>query len=76
MHLDSLAQDTRRSPLQWLGSGEPLVWLNAAAVAISVLIVVGLLLLLATRGAAYFWPRDVLSATLSYQRPCYLVFRQ
>ncbi|MEQ8803360.1 MAG: hypothetical protein RLP45_15080, partial [Haliea sp.] len=58
-----------RSPgvKSWLRSGEPLIWLNGAAVSISVIAVVGLLLLLAVRGLSHFWPADVLAVTVSYQ---------
>jgi len=40
-------------------SGAPWVWLNAAAVSASVLLVFGLLLLIATRGMGHFWPAAV-----------------
>ncbi len=51
----------------WVKSGSPWVWLNAGAVAISVLMVAGLLLLIAVRGLAHFWPADLLAA--DYQEP-------
>ena len=43
----------------WFASGEPWVWMNAAAVGISIAAVVGLLLLIAFRGFAHFWPASV-----------------
>lgn len=43
----------------WFRSGEPWVWMNAAAVALSILAVVGILSLIAINGFAHFWPRDV-----------------
>ncbi|MGD2127669.1 MAG: phosphate ABC transporter permease PstA [Lysobacterales bacterium] len=43
----------------WLKSGTPWVWLNAAAVSTSILLVVGLLLLIAARGMGHFWPSPV-----------------
>lgn len=46
----------------WMRAGEPWVWLNAGAVAISILMVVGLLALLTVRGMSHFWPRDVMQA--------------
>ena len=52
---------------RWIRSGEPMIWLNAAAVSLSVLAVAGLLLLLAVRGFSHFWPRDIVQATISYQ---------
>lgn len=52
----------KTSVSKWLSSGSPFVWLNAGAVAISVIMVVGLLGLLAVRGMAHFWPADVMQA--------------
>jgi phosphate transport system permease protein len=46
----------------WVRSGDPYVWINASAVSISVVAVVGLLLLLAVRGFGHFWPADVMEA--------------
>jgi phosphate transport system permease protein len=43
----------------WFNSGTPWVWLNAAAVSVSVLLVIGLLLLIAARGLGHFWPASV-----------------
>jgi len=43
----------------WIKSGAPWVWLNAAAVSASILLVVGLLLLIAARGMGHFWPAAV-----------------
>lgn len=46
----------------WMRAGEPWVWLNAGAVAISIVMVIGLLALLTVRGMSHFWPRDVMQA--------------
>lgn len=46
----------------WMRKGTPWVWLNAGAVAISIVMVIGLLILLTVRGMSHFWPRDVLLA--------------
>jgi len=46
----------------WFASGTPWVWLNAAAVSASLLMVAGLLLMIAVRGLGHFWPSDVLMA--------------
>nr|NIS42684.1 phosphate ABC transporter, permease protein PstA [Desulfuromonadales bacterium] len=35
------------------------IWANAAAVGISIIAIVGILILLATRGFSHFWPADV-----------------
>lgn len=47
---------------QWFASGSPWIWLNGAAVAISVIMVVGLLALIAIRGLGHFWPAAVMEA--------------
>ena len=51
----------------WWTSGAPWVWLNAGAVTLSMLAVVGLLLLIGVRGLAHFWPPDVWS--IRYAQP-------
>jgi len=48
--------DSMRS---WIRSGTPWVWVNAAAVSASILLVAGLLLLIALRGLGHFWPAAV-----------------
>ncbi len=53
-----LMQQTR----EWWKSGTPWIWLNAGAVTISVLMVVGLLLLITIQGLSYFWPANVFDA--------------
>ncbi|WP_257254951.1 MULTISPECIES: phosphate ABC transporter permease PstA [unclassified Endozoicomonas] len=47
---------------KWYQTGSPWVWLNAGAVAISVILVVGLLGLIAIRGLGHFWPGQILVA--------------
>ena len=51
----------------WFNSGKPWVWLNAGAVSISLVMVVGLLLLIAVRGLSHFWPADI--KQIAYQEP-------
>ena len=46
---------------KWLGSGEPYIWLNAGAVSLSIIMVVGLVALIAVRGLGHYWPQDVVS---------------
>jgi phosphate transport system permease protein len=53
----------RISVSDWTRSGSPWVWLNAGAVAICIIMVLGLLALIAVRGLGHFWPADVLSAS-------------
>lgn len=51
----------------WFNSGKPWVWLNAGAVSISLVMVVGLILLIAVRGLSHFWPADI--KQVAYQEP-------
>lgn len=48
---------------EYFKSGEAYVWLNAGAVAICLIMVVGLLSLIAVRGLSYFWPADIMEIT-------------
>lgn len=57
----------RISVNSWFKSGTPWVWLNAGAVSISVIMVVGLLSLIAVRGLGHFWPASVIEAELIAQ---------
>lgn len=43
----------------WFKSGTPWVWMTALAVSLSVIAVLGLLMLIASRGMVYFWPHTV-----------------
>ncbi len=43
----------------WYRSGSPFIWLNAGAVAVAIVMTVGLLVLIAARGLGHFWPADV-----------------
>ena len=56
-----------KSLAKWIAEGTPWVWLNAAAVSASILLVVGLLLLIAVRGMSHFWPVAV--QEIVYQQP-------
>ena len=44
---------------RWFASGTPWIWLNAGALTISMVMVVGLLALITVRGLAHFWPDPV-----------------
>ncbi len=50
---------------KFFASGTPWIWVNAGAVAISVIMTVGLLLLLALNGLSHFWPKDIMLANYS-----------
>jgi len=56
-----------KSFAKWIADGTPWVWLNAAAVSASILLVVGLLVLIGVRGLAHFWPLAV--QEIVYQQP-------
>ena len=51
----------------WFKSGTPWVWLNAAAVSLSLIMVVGVLGLVIGRGVGHFWPHQI--NQFSYQEP-------
>lgn len=51
----------------WVGSGAPGVWMSGGAVAIAIIMTLGLLALIAVRGLSHFWPADVIEST--YQVP-------
>ncbi|WP_448568393.1 phosphate ABC transporter permease PstA [Thalassotalea ganghwensis] len=44
---------------KWFKSGSPWIWLSAGGVSISLISVIGLLWLIASRGLSYFWPADL-----------------
>lgn len=50
----------------WFKSGAPWIWLNAAAVSASLIMVAGLLGLIALRGLGHFWPADI--AEMDYRQ--------
>ena len=45
----------------WIAEGGPYIWLNAGAVSVSMIMVIGLLLLIAVRGLGHFWPGRIAS---------------
>ena len=54
----------KHSLTSWVTSGELWIWMNAAAVGLSIAAVSGLLLLIAIRGLEHFWPTQVSRITL------------
>jgi phosphate transport system permease protein len=54
-----MLHQNRSSLSAWFRSGEPWIWINAAAVGISIIAVTGVLMLIAVRGFAHFWPASV-----------------
>jgi len=51
----------------YVKSGQPYVWVTAAAISVAFIITIALLLLTAARGLPHFWPADLVQA--SYQEP-------
>lgn len=47
----------------WFRRGTPWIWLNAGAVSISLVMVLGLLGLIAVRGLGHFWPAAIIETT-------------
>jgi len=45
---------------KWIKSGQPWIWLSASTVSISLILVFGLILLIASRGMTHFWPKELL----------------
>ncbi len=61
-----VAKDTT-SVSAYVKSGQPYVWLTAAAISVAFIITCALLVLTAARGLPHFWPANLLQA--SYQQP-------
>jgi phosphate transport system permease protein len=49
----------------WFKQGTPWIWLNAGAVSLSLIMVVGLLSLIAIRGLSHFWPSAIVQADVT-----------
>lgn len=49
---------------KWFHSGTPWIWLNAGALSLCLVMVVGLLALIAIRGFSHFWPADITQFTM------------
>jgi len=47
---------------EWVKSGSPFIWLNAGAVAISIIMVIGLIGFIAAKGLVHFWPGTIVKA--------------
>ena len=52
----------------WVGSGAPWIWLNAGALAISLMAVVGLIGYIFLKGIVHFWPHPILQAEIVLER--------
>jgi len=49
---------------RWFKSGDPWIWMIGGGLAVSLIMVVGLLLLIAVRGFGHFWPSPILETTV------------
>jgi phosphate transport system permease protein len=49
-----------KAPTAWVNSGAPWIWLNGGAVAVCMIMVIGLLTLIAVRGLSHFWPAPII----------------
>ncbi len=56
---------SKQSFKNWYKSGEPGIWISGGAVAISVIMTIGLIAVIAVRGLGHFWPSDVIEARYS-----------
>lgn len=52
---------------KWFRTGEHWIWLNAGALAASVVMVLGLLMLIAVRGLGHFWPAEVVQMQYKHE---------
>jgi phosphate transport system permease protein len=59
----SKAASSSRGLKDWFNRGTPWIWLNAGAVSISLVMVLGLLGLIAVRGLGHFWPAAIIETT-------------
>ncbi|HMB37583.1 MAG TPA: phosphate ABC transporter permease PstA [Wenzhouxiangellaceae bacterium] len=50
---------------QWFKSGDPWIWMIGGGLAISLIMVVGLLMLIAVRGFGHFWPSPIMATTVT-----------
>lgn len=51
----------------WFKSGDPWIWLTAASVSLSLIVVFSLIMVIMVRGLGYFWPASLIEAT--YEEP-------
>ena len=56
---------SKQSFKSWYKSGEPGIWMSGGAVAIAVIMTIGLMAVIAYRGLGHFWPADVIEARYS-----------
>ncbi|MGF1657707.1 MAG: phosphate ABC transporter, permease protein PstA, partial [Verrucomicrobiales bacterium] len=49
---------------RWFQSGDPMIWICAGALALALIMVIGLLLLIGVRGLGHFWPKPIIQTTI------------
>jgi phosphate transport system permease protein len=49
----------------WFRTGTPWIWLNAGAIALSLVMVIGVMGLITLKGASHFWPADLQQVKLT-----------
>ncbi len=59
---NSMNMNLNISLKDWVKSGAPFIWLNAGAVAISIIMVLGLMGFIASKGLVHFWPAAIVQA--------------
>jgi phosphate transport system permease protein len=64
---DALTAKNTQSVGAYINSGQPYVWLTAAAISVAFIITCALLFLTAARGLPHFWPATLVQA--SYEQP-------
>jgi len=52
---------SKESFASWWASGEAWIWINASAVGMSIIAVLGILALISLKGFSHFWPSDLLA---------------
>ena len=57
-------------------SGEPFVWLTGGALALSLIMVAGLVFLVMANGLGFFWPSPIVRLTLAIAQIVYTVTQQ
>jgi phosphate transport system permease protein len=62
---ENTMKNLSKKQISWWKSGSPWIWLNGGAVAICMLMVLGLLGLIAARGFGHFWPADIMQTTVT-----------
>ena len=62
---EKIMKNLTKKQSSWWKSGSPWIWLNGGAVAICILMVVGLIGLIAARGFGHFWPANIIQTSIT-----------